>query len=285
VISLGNVSKRYGGVAALSGVTLALGPGGGVVALLGRNGAGKSTLLSIMAGLMVESTGTVGLDGRWLGPVRRDLRRATTLLPQDLQVDPQSSTRAFVRHLLRLRGADPAAAEATLAAVDLTGLAQRRLATLSGGERQRVGLAYALATRSPVLLLDEPSQGLDPWQRLKLAQLLAHEAYDRTVVVATHIVSDVEAAATRVIVLDNGSIVFDGTPEALRSTAPIIFSLECDAQAAEDLREKGQITAMARTGADRYRIRLSHPAPPADAVPVAPTVTDAYLCLTAATLS
>lgn len=280
MISMHEVSKNYGSMCALDRVTLEVGRDDGIVALLGRNGAGKSTLMSVLAGLAMESSGVLALDDATLGAERRALRRATTILPQDLQYEPKASARGFVRHLLCLRGMDPDRADPVFAAFELDAILGRPLRTLSGGQRQRVGLAYALATTAQTLLLDEPTQGLDPWERLRLADCLAGEAASRLVLCATHIVSDVEATASRVIVLDQGRVVFNGTPDELRQTAPPMHLVDCDLATFGELRTRGVVTSVARTAPDRFRIRLQTDRPPVRAKPVEPTLTDSYLLLT-----
>jgi ABC-type multidrug transport system ATPase subunit len=280
VISLRSVTRTYGAVAALRDVSVAFDAGEGVVALLGRNGAGKSTLLSILSGLSAQTGGELVLNGVVQGADRRALRRVSTLLPQHLHAPQDVSARAFVHYLLRLRRMRASAADAWFHRFDLDRIAHAPLKTLSGGERQRVGLVYAFAADTPLLLLDEPTQGLDPWERLRFADHVAEVSARRLVVCATHIVSDVEATASRVIVVHDGGIAYDGTVEELRGTAPRVHVWRGDEAAAAAWRERGALTAIARIGADRYRMRLVTDQPPHGAEPVEPTLTDAYLSLT-----
>jgi ABC-type multidrug transport system ATPase subunit len=252
----------------------------GVVALLGRNGAGKSTLLSIVAGIARETSGSLEFRDAPLGTNRRALRAAVTLLPQDLALDPDVSARTLVRHLLALRGRPVSTVETWLAEFGLAGTERQPIRTFSGGMRQRVGLAYAFAADTPVLVLDEPTRGLDPWERLRLARQIAVAAYTKLVVYSTHVVSDVESVAARVLVLDGGRLIHDGTPETLRAAAPPIWLLDNDKADLGGGYERATVTAITRMSDGRYRIRCAGEEMPERAKPVEPTLTDAYLALT-----
>nr|WP_063818072.1 ABC transporter ATP-binding protein [Herbidospora sakaeratensis] len=270
MIELRELDKIYSRPA-LSKVSLGLHEG--VVALLGRNGAGKSTLLSILAGLAVQTGGGLALNGRELGRSRRALREAATLLPQDPRFDPAVSARTLIRHLLRLRRRK-AAIEELLEVFGLTSVADAPLGTLSGGTRQRVGLVYAFAADTPVLLLDEPTQGLDPWERLRFADHLATSAGGKLIVYSTHVISDVEALADRVVVLDDGRVVHDGSPAELLKRAPAVWTAEVP-----DLSGLPLVTSVRRT-ADGLRARWTGDRATPRAEPAEPSLTDAYLAIT-----
>ncbi|WP_327091381.1 ATP-binding cassette domain-containing protein [Nonomuraea sp. NBC_01738] len=265
-IELWNVSKSLGRTLALDGADLSFGPG--LVALLGRNGAGKSTLLSIMAGLTAETSGDLHLNGSRLKKDRRPLRAAATFLPQDLRLDPATPAAAYVRYLLDLRKRPDDQLEPLLARFGLTEAATTPIGELSGGARQRVALAYACACDTPILLLDEPTQGLDPWERLTLMDYLAEAAADKLIVYSTHIISDVEAVAPRLVVLDRGQVLHDGPAGDL--AAPLVHEVPV-----EDAR--GLVTG--RDGLYKVRCILDGD-PPESAKLVEPTLTDAYLALT-----
>ncbi|MDI1459683.1 ABC transporter ATP-binding protein [Catellatospora sp. KI3] len=280
MIELSDVTLSYGEIDVLQGIDLSLGADCDVVALLGRNGAGKSTLLSLLAGMTRQAAGSVSLDGTVLGADRSRLRRNGTWLPQDLRLDPQVSALAFVKHLLGLRGL-PADDAAELFEFFGLGWAVRRpLGSMSGGERQRVALVYAFAADSPLVLLDEPTQALDPWERLRFAELLAERAARRTVMYATHFIADVEATASRVVVLHDAGIAFDGPVHALSATAPDVYVCEGDEKIMAHIADVAQVTGLARLGPDRYRARFATKCPPDEATRVEPTLTDAYLVLT-----
>jgi ABC-2 type transport system ATP-binding protein len=276
MIELFEVGKRYGSVPALHEVSLDLDVG--IVALLGRNGAGKSTLLSILAGLSMQTSGVVRFDGRQMAADRRAMRAAATLLPQDLALDPHVSARALVRHLLVLRGRSAERVEEWFEAFGLADVADRPLRTFSGGMRQRVGLAFAFACDTELLLLDEPTQGLDPWERLRFTHHLALAAATKLVVYSTHVVSDVEAVAQRVVVLDRGSLSYNGSPDGLRSSAPSVWIADVDDEFVA--LHKDRLTSVTRIDARLFRVRGIGDPRPEMAKPVEANLCDAYLALT-----
>jgi ABC-2 type transport system ATP-binding protein len=208
------VVKTYrGGVEALRGVSLDLAPG--IVGLLGPNGAGKSTLMRIVATVAKPSAGTVRWDGTDVVRDPRPLRAAIGYLPQDAGVYPHLDAREFLDYVAALKRLRPRAARAQIAALledlDLTAIATRPLGTLSGGNRQRVAIAQALLGDPQLLVVDEPTVGLDPEQRVRFRDLLARLARDRIILLSTHVVSDVETTADRIVLVAAGRVVADGT--------------------------------------------------------------------------
>lgn len=278
MISTHDLSKTFHDAHALKEVNLTLQTG--IVALVGRNGSGKSTLLSLLAGLSVESEGEMSLRGRRLSGNRSELRAATSLLPQDLSLDPATSPALLIRHLLRIRRRSTEAVDFWLGEMGLSHVAHRPLKTLSSGMRQRAALAYVFAADTPALLLDEPTQWLDPWERLSLASHLALAARDKVIVFSTHNISDVEAIASRVVVLDGGAIVFDGSPEALRALAPSVYIAEVDETRLPGITRTAAVAAVAQPSTGVYRVRLLGGDPPAGAKEAEPSLGDAYMALT-----
>jgi len=218
-VSIENVSKRYGDVEALSGVTLDLQPG--VTGLLGPNGAGESTLMRILTTFTEPTEGRVAWNGTDVVANPDAVRRELGYLPQDFGVYPDLTAREFLSYLAALRGLDRANADDRIAdLLELTNLghaADRRLETFSGGMRQRVGIAQALLTDPALLVVDEPTVGLDPEERVRFRNVLAGLAEDRVVVLSTHIVSDVEATASDVAVMTDGRVLAHETSETLVS--------------------------------------------------------------------
>jgi ABC-type multidrug transport system ATPase subunit len=222
MLEVRNLSKRYpGGTHALQGVSLSMEEG--VLGLLGPNGAGKTTLMSILATVTKPTGGSFhwrGADG-----VAQPLavRRALGYLPQDFGIYERLTAREFLLYLGRLKGLDGAAltrrVDELLELVNLHQAAQRRLGGFSGGMRQRVGIAQALLGDPQLLIVDEPTVGLDPEERVRFRNLLAESAHGRLVILSTHIVSDVEAVASRIAVLRGGRLVADATPEELLQRA------------------------------------------------------------------
>ncbi len=218
-VELTNLSRHFGRTRAVDGVSLRAGTG--VFGLLGPNGAGKTSLLRMMATVLPPSAGKLellGRDPRRYGP-RREIRRRLGYLPQNLGYYPGFTVYDFVEYFALLKELPPRRVPgAVAAAIEQVGLGDRakaRLRTLSGGMLRRVGIAQAIVNDPDLLLLDEPTAGLDPEQRMAFRALLRDLGQRSTVVVSTHLVEDVGAACTEVALMDAGKIVFQGTPDAL----------------------------------------------------------------------
>ena len=218
-IEITGLTRRFGRNQAVAGVDLELGPG--VFGLLGPNGAGKTSLLRMMATVIPPSSGRMLLlarDPGSYGP-RKEIRRRLGYLPQDLGYYPAFTVLEFVEYFALLKEMPPARIPAAVAAaverVDLGGKARAKLRTLSGGMLRRAGIAQAIVNEPELLLLDEPTAGLDPEQRVAFRALLRELGQHATVVVSTHLVEDVGAACSEVALMDQGKIVFHGTPGEL----------------------------------------------------------------------
>jgi ABC-2 type transport system ATP-binding protein len=218
-IELTGLTRRFGRTEAVAGVTLQAGPG--VFGLLGPNGAGKTSLLRMMATVLPPTSGTMRLLGRdpgRYGP-RREIRRRLGYLPQNLGYYPGFTVAEFVEYFALLKDMPPRQVpRAVAAAIERVGLGDRaraKLRTLSGGMLRRVGIAQAIVNEPALLLLDEPTAGPDPEQRMAFRALLRDLGRRATVVVSTHLVEDVGAACTEVALMDAGRIVFHGTPAGL----------------------------------------------------------------------
>ncbi|MBV9382834.1 MAG: ATP-binding cassette domain-containing protein [Streptosporangiaceae bacterium] len=218
-IELEELTRRFGRNEAVAGVNLRAGPG--VFGLLGPNGAGKTTLLRMMATVVSPSSGRMRLFGR--DPVgyaqRKEIRRRLGYLPQNLCYYPAFTVLEFIEYFALLKEMPssrvPAAVAAAVERVDLGGKARAKLRTLSGGMLRRVGIAQAIVNDPGLLLLDEPTAGLDPEQRVQFRALLRDLGQRASVVVSTHLVEDVGAACTEVALMNQGKIIFRGTPDEL----------------------------------------------------------------------
>jgi ABC-type multidrug transport system ATPase subunit len=204
-------------------VDLALEPG--VFGLLGPNGAGKTSLLRMLATVIQPSSGTLrllGRDPRSYGP-RREIRRRLGYLPQNLGYYPGFTVAEFVEYFALLKDMPPGRVPAAVAAaIERTGLgdkARAKLRTLSGGMLRRAGIAQAIVNEPDLLLLDEPTAGLDPEQRVSFRAMLRSFGEAATVIVSTHLVEDVGAACTKVALMNQGKILFYGTPAELTARA------------------------------------------------------------------
>jgi ABC-2 type transport system ATP-binding protein len=266
--------KSFRGVRAVRDVELDL--GGGVVGLLGPNGAGKTTLLRMLATVLAPDTGELRLLGRDpRRPAERlEIRRRLGYLPQAPSLYGGFTVLEMVEYVAVLKEQTDATArrhDATrvLESVGLGDVMHRRIRTLSGGMRQRVALAAALLGKPELLVLDEPATGLDPEQRIELRSLLSETARRGTVVLSTHNTSEVAALCQRVLVMRDGQIHYDGTPQALRTVAEgrVWEADEPDPRAARSW----------MTAEGRHR----HVGVPPDGVePAVPTLEDGYLFVT-----
>jgi len=218
-VELTDLTRRFGRTQAVAGVSLTGGPG--VFGLLGPNGAGKTSLLRMMATVLPPTSGRMRLLGRdpgGYGP-RREIRRRLGYLPQNLGYYPGFTVAEFVEYFALLKDMPASQVPRAVAtAVERVGLGDRaraKLRTLSGGMLRRAGIAQAIVNEPELLLLDEPTAGLDPEQRLEFRALMRNMGQQATVIVSTHLVEDVGAACTEVALMDMGKIVFHGTPADL----------------------------------------------------------------------
>jgi ABC-type multidrug transport system ATPase subunit len=218
-IELTSVTRTFGRNRAVDGVSLEAGTG--VLGLLGPNGAGKTSLLRMLATVLPPSSGQVRLLDRDPGRTadRREIRRRLGYLPQNLGYYPSFTVVEFIEYFALLKEVPPSRVPKAVAGaverVDLGAKARSRLRTLSGGMLRRVGIAQAIVNDPELLLLDEPTAGLDPEQRVGFRVLLRDLGQTATVVVSTHLVEDVGTACSEVALMDAGHIVFRGTPAEL----------------------------------------------------------------------
>lgn len=223
-VSASGLTLRYGGTRALDDVSLTL--RAGVTGLLGPNGAGKTTLLRVLATAVPADQGSFTVLGHDPGSAagRQDLRRTLGYLPQNPGFHPDFSAFEFVDYVAILkeltdRTARHREVRRVLDAVDLSDVRGRRMKRLSGGMRQRVALAAALVGDPGFLVLDEPTVGLDPEQRVRFRELIAQAGEGRTVLLSTHQTEDVAMLCHRVVVLAGGRVRFEGTPAELTARA------------------------------------------------------------------
>src|SRR6516165_6243913 len=215
------VSKLYRSkVWGLRRFSLTLGPG--VLGLLGPNGAGKSTLMRVLATVTRATEGRVLWNGTDVAGSPNPLRSVLGYLPQDFGIYPNLSALEFLEYLAAVKGVPADTARRRIAAllelVNLGDAARRPLGGYSGGMRQRVGIAQALLNDPQLLIVDEPTAGLDPEERVRFRNLLSELSGERIVILSTHIVSDVEAVATRIALINQGQLIVHGTPEELLQT-------------------------------------------------------------------
>jgi ABC-2 type transport system ATP-binding protein len=279
-LEIETLGKRYGNHWGLRGFTLTLEPG--VTGLLGPNGAGKSTLMRMLATVTRPTEGTIRWDGRDVRRSPDPLRQVLGYLPQDFGVYPQLSALEFLDYLAAAKGLDSRAAGRRIAEllelVNLTEARHRPLGGFSGGMRQRVGIAQALLNDPQLLIVDEPTAGLDPEERVRFRTLLSELASQRIVILSTHIVSDVEAVASRIVLLGDGRVVADASPEALVEGARgRVWEVDIRPEDLDAARRNWTVGAALRRNAIMTLRVVADAAPRPDARPLEPTLEDVYL--------
>jgi ABC-2 type transport system ATP-binding protein len=275
------LSKNYrGGVHALRGVKLSLEPG--VLGLLGPNGAGKSTLMRILATITRPTTGRVLWNDVDIAQKPDGLREVLGYLPQDFGVYPNLNAIEFLDYLAVVKGLEAKAARKRIAElldlVNLTSAAKRPLGGYSGGMRQRVGIAQALLNDPQLLIVDEPTAGLDPEERLRFRNLLSELSGERIVILSTHIVSDIEAVATSIAILAQGELLSHGSPEALlASLAGRVWEVVVGSADLAALRRDHLVSSTAHRADGVHARVVANAAPTPAARPLEPSLEDAYL--------
>ncbi len=269
---------------AVAGLDLQM--GSGILGLLGPNGAGKSTLMRVLATLTRPSSGRVLWNDVDIARQPNALRAQLGYLPQDFGIYPALSAREFLAYLAAVKGLPSAQArgrvDECLGLVGLADAADRRLGDYSGGMRQRVGIAQALLNDPQLLIVDEPTVGLDPEERLRFRHLITDLAADRLVILSTHIVSDVEASATALAVMAKGKLLFFGAPELLVAQADghVWEWLVPESQVAQARTQFTISSSLRRPDGVRLRV-VAATSPSDDAQASTPDLEDAYLWLLA----
>ncbi len=285
-LEIENVSKTYRGkVEALRSFRLELGPG--VLGLLGPNGAGKSTLMRILATITQPSAGRVLWNGADIQRAPDTLRTVLGYLPQDFGIYPNLSAVEFLEYLAAVKGLDVASARKRigelLELVNLVDAARRPLGGFSGGMRQRVGIAQALLNDPELLIVDEPTAGLDPEERVRFRNLLSELSGERIVILSTHIVSDVEAVATDIALIAQGQLVVHGAPEALLAGVNgKVWEVVVPGEDLPALRQGFLVSSTAHRNDGVHARVVADAAPRSDARALEPSLEDAYLATLAA---
>jgi ABC-type multidrug transport system ATPase subunit len=280
MLTLDHVTKRFrGGVTAVNDLSLELGPG--VVGLLGPNGAGKTTLMQLIATITRPTAGQITFQGVDVLGEPEPLRRQLGYLPQDFGVYDNLTAYEFLSYFAGLKGVTRRARiDELLDVVNLRDVAHRPAATFSGGMRQRLGIAQALLNDPTLLIVDEPTAGLDPEERVRFRQLLSDLGHAKLVLLSTHIVSDIESLAGTIAVMKEGRLVTCAAPEALLQSArgqvweAVVSSAEYDAA-----RTRLKVTRAVRQADGVHARVVAKTQPFAAATPVEPDLEDAFVHL------
>lgn len=279
MLSLQHLVKVFGAQRAVDDLSLELQPG--VVGLIGHNGAGKTTLMQMIATLTKPTSGRVLLDGEDVVKHPDRMRRRLGYLPQDFGVYPQLTALEFLQYFAALKGVrDTPRLLRLLEQVNLHQQAHQTAASFSGGMRQRLGIAQALLNDPDVLIVDEPTAGLDPEERLRFRHLLSEIGLSKLVIVSTHIVSDVEGMAGRLAIMRKGKLVDFETPETLmQRSRGSIWSARLSETEYTQLRQEGQVQVLqAQRQGNQIHVRLAHGVRPIDAAePGEPSLEEALM--------
>lgn len=279
-LKITNLTKDFRKTRAVNGVNYTF--RSGVYGLLGVNGAGKTTLMRMLTTLLNPTSGTITWDGEDIFKMDKEFRRLLGYLPQDFGAYPDFSVQDYLMYISTLKGMKPAAARARVAQMlELTGMTQfkgKKMKALSGGMKRRAGIAQAVLNDPQILILDEPTAGLDPSERIRFRNLISELASDRIVLLSTHIVSDVESAASQIILMKDGKFLVTGTTEELIASCPD-RSWICDVPKGEVLacHQKYRV-ANVKTLADHAQLRiLSKDSPMQGAVQEEASLEDVFL--------
>lgn len=279
-LSLDRLTKHYGSKIAVDSVSTTLRPG--VYGLLGANGAGKTTLMRMLCAILESTSGEVFLNGEEITSMGADYRNVLGYLPQDFGYYPNYTAMEFLMYIATLKGIPKNIAKKRarqlLEVVGLSNVAGKKVKTFSGGMKQRVGIAQALLNNPDILILDEPTAGLDPKERVRFRNLLSDYAGDKIVILSTHIVSDIEAIADEVLLMKKGKFVLQGTVSELTQKARgKVWELTVSPQEAGKWQAKTTVANLRHEGKQIVLRIISDTMPAERAVPCEATLEDLYL--------
>ena len=279
-LSLDRLTKQYGRKIAVDCVSTVLKPG--VYGLLGANGAGKTTLLRMLCAVLEPTSGEVLFNETEVVSMGADYRNIIGYLPQDFGYYPGYTAMEFLMYIAALKGIPKRMAKRRAAELlEVVGLSQeagKKINTFSGGMKQRVGIAQALLNNPKIVILDEPTAGLDPKERVRFRNLLSDYAEDKIVILSTHIVSDIEAIADEVLLIKKGRFVMQGTvPELTRRADGKVWELSVSQEEARRWQEKATVANL-RHEENRIVLRIVSDDRPGDnAIPCEAALEDIYL--------
>ena len=279
-LKLTELTKTFGSVNAVDHVSCTLGRG--VYGLLGVNGAGKTTLMRMLTTLVKPTSGAITLDGKDIFRLDRSYRNMLGYLPQEFGVYPEFTVQDYLLYIASIKGLRPGAAKervkALLHQVGLTKARNKKMKTLSGGMKRRAGIAQAMLNDPKILILDEPTAGLDPNERIRFRNLISELASDRIVLLSTHIVSDIESIADEILLMKDGTITTSGTAEDLLAAMPEdVWSITVPREAAGNYLKSFKVSNVRSVpGGAQLRV-LSALQPSAEAVLEDATLEDLFL--------
>ncbi len=282
-LSVRDITKKYSDKVAVNDVSLNIEKG--ITGLLGANGAGKTTLMRMIADIIKPDTGNITYDGVPITVLDSEYRNIFGYLPQEFGFYPEFTVIDYLDYMAALKGLTKADSkrkiDSLLEQMTLTDVRRKKIRKLSGGMRRRVGIAQALLNNPEILILDEPTAGLDPGERNKFRQLLSEFSQDRIVLISTHIVSDVEYIATRQVIMKDGKIIRDGSTDTLvKEMDGKVWECTVDNRDIKELEKTLQIINLKNVSSDRTEIRfISDTQTINNASNVSPRLEDLYMWL------
>ena len=279
-LCIDRLTKQYGHKLAVDRVDLELHRG--VYGLLGANGAGKTTLMRMLCGILTPTSGEIRWGGREIGSLGEEYRSLLGYLPQDFGYYPEFTAEKFLLYLAALKGLGKVqAGQKMLELLDLVGLSEERkhkIRTFSGGMKQRLGIAQALLNDPEILILDEPTAGLDPKERVRFRNLISACARDRIVLLSTHIVSDVEYIAGEILIMKEGRLIHRGAPDAITHEIDgKVWECRVDLARAEELCSRYNVGNLKNVGNKTILRIIKDEKPMEEAVPAEASLEDLYL--------
>ncbi|WP_053954994.1 ABC transporter ATP-binding protein [Inediibacterium massiliense] len=278
-LEIKNLTKIYDKKTALNDLSISLREG--ITAVLAPNGAGKTTLLKIIATVMNPTSGNVYLNGKDIFKMGKDYRSIIGYLPQDFGVYPHLTVEKFLKYFAALKGIKEHVSkdriQELLEMVSLEDMKKEKLKNLSGGMKQRLGIAQAFLNDPKILILDEPTVGLDIEERIKFRDFLIEISEEKIIILSTHIISDVEAVASDILFMKNGELITYITPqEALEELNGRVYEILTDFNEVKKLKEKYLVSGSINKK-EKMIIRIVGEKPEVNAISVKPNLEDAYV--------
>jgi ABC-2 type transport system ATP-binding protein len=261
MIKVEHLTRKYGDFTAVDDVSFEIGQGE-IVGLLGHNGAGKTTIMKMITGYLEPTEGNITIDGLDVGKDRREIQKKIGYLPENCPVYPEMTVLDYLEYSAALHGVAaqdrPTLIREAVARTALEAKASKQLSTLSRGYRQRTGVAQAILHQPDILILDEPTNGLDPTQIQHMRTLIRELAETSTVIISTHILQEVQAICDRVIIIKDGSVALDARVDGLQQSSKLLISTDGDADSALELFQSfSQVASVAAVREQQFELELN----------------------------